>query len=443
MKLRNYQIRFLRNILELFSSGVQGVIGDMPTGSGKTVCIARLCQIFSAKRISTLIIVHRDELVEQTSRKLASMNVEHGIVASKTFNPNPKARVQICMVQTIVRRLDRIGRNFGLLIVDEAHLGAAASYQKIIDKWPEALRLGLSATPYRTDKKGLAAIGTHIVKGPRVRELIDNGSLVPFRTIGIDVENLSGLKIVNGEYDRESQSKLLDRPAIVGKVYEHFDFYAKGRSALVFAASRKHSISLYKEFRSHGIKAYHIDGETPSDVRKKAIEYLNRGKIQVLCNYGCLTEGFDSTIVSAIVVARKTASTSLWKQICGRGLRTHEGKVDCIIIDHGGNYIEHGNVDYEPEYSVFGSKKRKSRTVICKVCKNCAVVMDISCSKCPECGYSYESEGRADKEVKESDGTLVEITSTEPLVKRTRESIFLERIAVKTKIDNFLNEMGV
>ena len=447
MKLRPYQVEFLHEILSLYSQGVQGVIGDMPTGSGKTVCMARLSQIFVKKTVSVLILVHRDELVRQTSHKLAAMGVSHGIVASKMHNENPRALVQVAMVQTIVRRLSRIKREFGLIIVDEAHLGAAKSYVSIIERWSEALRLGMSATPYRMERKGLSVIGTHVVKGRRIKNLIEDGSLVKFRTFGVNVADLDNLKIVNGDYDRESQSKILNRPHVVGEIVSHYERLASGRSALFFGASREHSKSACAEFLKKGIKAYHIDGETPYEIRIKAVKMLEAGRIKVLCNYGCLTEGFDSTIISAIIVARKTASIALWKQMIGRGLRLHEGKEDCVIIDHGGNALEHGNVTWEHPYDIFGSKKKRERTIICKVCKNCATVVEANAIKCPACDFSFEVDGSGERKIRQVDGDLVEITSDEPVVKFSKTQLMAQKIASRSaileRIDGFLGEMGL
>lgn len=446
MKLRPYQIDFVKSILQEYSNGVHGVIGEMPTGSGKTICMSRLAKWFVSRDRNVLILVHRDELVKQTSSKLAAMGVPHGIVASKMHNPDARAMVQVAMVQTIVRRLDRIKRDFGLIIVDEAHLGAAKSYLSIIERWPEAFRLGLSATPYRTDKKGLSVIGTSLIKGPSIRDLISAGSLVKFRTIGVDIASLAGLKIINGEYDRESQSKILSRPHVVGKVVENYKLYANGRSALVFAASREHSKRLYLEFRNQNIRAYHIDGETPYEIREKAIRMLEQGKIKVLCNYGCLTEGFDSTIVSAIIVARKTASPALWKQMVGRGMRTHPGKENCMIIDHGGNSLEHGNVDWDHQYSIFSSPKKRSREVLCKVCKNCATVIALNEPVCPECKFSYEA-AQNERKIIEADGDLVEITESAPVINLSRRQVIAGRIEARReitrKVDAFLEEMGL
>ena len=459
MKLRSYQIRFIKEIMAHFSSGVQGVIGDMPTGSGKTVCIARISQMVAKDDWNVLIIVHRDELVRQTSSKLKALNVDHGIVASKFVNERPRAKIQVTMIQTIARRLDRIKREFHLIIFDEAHLGAAKSYNKVIAKWQSAYRLGLSATPYRTDKKGLTNIGSVLVKGPRIPFLVKTGSLVPFRTFSPSVADLSGLTIVNGEYDIAAQSAILNRPHVVGKVVDHYILHADGRFALCFGASRNHSKSLCAEFRSRGIKAFHIDGETPPELRSKAIRYLEEGKITVLCNYGCLTEGFDTTIVSAIVIARKTTSPSLFRQMGGRGFRPIDqsykrivdvNKIDCIILDHGGNALEHGNFSDDPVYDLKGVVKSKSKTVMCKMCKNCSGIVSISAAECPECGESFLSD-RKERKITEKEGELVELTSDLPHLtisrkdlKSGRRQMFKGGVeSVESKIDSMLTEFGV
>lgn len=426
INLRDYQIKFISDVSASHKLGHQGVIGMMPTGAGKTVCMARIAKAISERNGKVLIVVHRDELVRQTCEKMALFGLKYGTIAAKWGdNPNPDAKVQVAMVQSLSRRIDNdsIKREFNYLIFDEAHLAAAKSYKKIITRWPNARRLGLSATPWRLDGQGLAEVGSEIVRGPLIADLIAIGSLVPFITYSIPVVDFSGVKKVRGEYDIEAQSKLYKRAQVIGDVASHYARLAKGRTAIVFASSIEHSMSMTAKFNEMGFKAEHIDGETPANDRLAAIQRLDSGATTILCNYGCLTEGFDCARVSVVIIARKTASSALFRQMCGRGLRPHDksGKNDCIILDHGGNAIDHGNIDYDYEFTLDGKQKNPSAR-LCKTCKVCQAVCELNAVMCHVCGEQFLVEHK-ERKIKEGEGELAPIASKFAPIKKTFTSM--------------------
>lgn len=421
--LRNYQIKFISDISAAHKNGHIGVIGQMPTGAGKTICLSRIAKALSDRNGKILIVVHRDELVRQTCRKLKIFGLQHGVIASGLGkNRNPTARIQVAMVQTISRKIEAgILTEYNYVIFDEAHLAAAKSYMKIIQRWPNARRLGLSATPWRLDGQGLGVVGSVVVKGPTINDLINEGSLVPFITYSIPVANLDGAKIVRGEYDT---GEIYQKATVVGDVVDHYKkrcvdkATGKGRSCIVFASGITHSKKLRDKFLEQGFTCEHIDGSTPTETRVAVLKRLDSGETTIVCNYGCLTEGFDSPIVSAIVIARKTASSGLFRQMCGRGLRPNSaaGKVNCIIHDHGGNAIDHGNLDYEVAFSLSGKEKATIER-LCKTCKDCAAVCDLNAKECHVCGESFLTDAK-ERKVKEAQGELVAIASKmAPVVK--------------------------
>jgi DNA repair protein RadD len=426
INLRDYQIKFISNVSQSHKNGHQGVIGMMPTGAGKTICMARVAKAIADRTGRVLIVVHRDELVRQTCEKLSLFGLRFGFIAAKFgANPNPDARIQVAMVQSLTRKIDKgvIKREFNYIIFDECHLAAAKSYKKIIDRWPTARRLGLSATPWRLDGQGLSSVGSEIVRGPTVTDLIDIGSLVNFITYSIPVVDLTGVKKIRGEYDIEEQSKRYKKAKVIGDVADHYIRLAKGKSAIVFASSIEHSMNMAAKFNELGFKCEHIDGETPADQRNLAVKRLANGKITILCNYGCLTEGFDCARVSCVIIARKTASSSLFRQMCGRGLRPHSesGKRTCIILDHGGNAIDHGNIDHEYDFSLDGKAKNPAER-LCKTCKSCFAVCLLSASECHVCGQTFVVEHK-EREVKQGEGDLVAIPGKFAPLKKTFTSM--------------------
>lgn len=448
--LRDYQIKFIADIsaahkgdaLRGFSEAHQGIIGQMPTGAGKTICMARIAKALADRNGKVLIVVHRDELVRQTCGKLKMFGLKYGTIAAGLGkNKHPDAQIQVAMVQTVSRKIEKgLLTEFHYLIFDEAHLAAAKSYIKIIHRWPKARRLGLSATPWRLDGQGLSVVGSVVVRGPTIGHLIETGSLVPFTTYSIPVVDLSAIKKVRGEYDIESQGTLYKKAQVVGDVVGHYlrlcrlpddddldddleldednDLFVKQerkkryRSGIYFSANIEHSLKLRDKFLEAGISAEHIDGYTPTEERLAVLKRQELGITLIVCNYGCLTEGFDQPIVSVIGIARKTASSALFKQMCGRGLRPHKesGKFNCIILDHGGNALDHGNLDYDFEFSLDGKQKLAAAARLCKTCDNCSAICELSAEICHVCGESFLVKGKV-RVIKEAQGELVPIVS--------------------------------
>ena len=448
MILRPYQIRFIKDVSASHQAGNHGVIGQMPTGSGKTVCMSRIAKAFSDRGGRVLIVVHRDELVKQTCKKLEAFDLQFGIIASGLGkNPNQKARIQVSMVQTLSRRItaNKITSDYNYIIFDECHLAAAKSYQTIMNRWPNAKRLGLSATPWRLDGQGLALLGSAIVKGPTIVELIDEGSLVPFITYSLPVIDFSKLKIVRGEYDAEAQSTLFKKAGVVGDVVDHYFRLANHRSGIVFASSVDHSLRIRDKFIASGVVAEHIDGNTPTELRDAVLKRLDSGQTTIVCNYGCLTEGFDSPRVSVIIIARKTASSALFRQMGGRGLRLFPGKTNCFILDHGGNAIDHGNLDWEFQYSLEGRQKGAPQPRLAKTCPTCCAVCDLNAEKCHVCGESFLSDGKG-RDVKESDGTLVAIPSglgpVNVVKPEKKHNNYMSKENAKSRTEDWLNRKG-
>jgi superfamily II DNA or RNA helicase len=457
--LRDYQIRFISDISKAHKDGHDGIIGQMPTGSGKTVCFARIAKAFSEHGGRVLIVVHRDELIDQTCKKLDFFGLEYGIIAAKKGkNKKPLAKIQVGMVQTLARRLEKLKNlnagkltvKFHYIIFDEAHLSASASYRKIIEFYPNAKRLGLSATPWRLDGQGLKHIGTTIVKGPSVKQLVESGSLVPFTMFAVPVADLSGIKIIRGDYDPIEQSARFKKANVVGDVIKHFSRLCKlsdtrYRSTIGFFTSIEHSKRVCDKFNEVGIIAEHIDGETPKEDRKKVLDNLALGKTTVVCNYGCLTEGFDCERVSCIIVCRKTKSAALFRQMCGRGLRTHNhsGKRDCVIIDHGMNGINHGNLDYEYPFSLEGKKRTGSGERLAKICKQCSAYCEINAEECHVCGYSFVITEQKERKIKEIEAELAMLPSGfSPATSETSIKKFHNRRLSSDDFNDWFNDNG-
>ena len=190
INLRHYQDKCVTGIRECFRLLIRAVLLVVPTGGGKTVIFTFIAQKMSVRNKRVLILVHRIELLRQTSSALSKFDVEHGLI-NPLYTPNFNHLVQVASVQTIIRRLDYMSAmNWmpDLIIVDEAHHATAGSWRKILNHFPDSKVLGVTATPIRADGQGLGVeaggMFNDLIIGPSVQQLIDEGFLVKPRIFG-------------------------------------------------------------------------------------------------------------------------------------------------------------------------------------------------------------------------------------------------------------------
>jgi len=396
MQLRNYQQQLINDARESLRIH-QSVLMVAPTGAGKTALTVHMMANAAQRGISSMFCVHRDTLLAQTSRALWEQKLEHGIIAAgRNMNRSP---VQVASVQTLVRRLGRVQAP-GLIVIDEAHRAAAETYRKIIAAYPQARIVGLTATPQRTDGKGLRDVFQDMVIGPNVSELIKAGYLCPYVIYGAkQTPDISGLKTRMGDYVAEDVEALMDRPSIIGDAVEHYLSHAKGKRCVIMCATIKHAMHVCEAYKTNGIPAEHMDGSTPSGERQAILNRMRTGETKVLTNVELLIEGIDVPTIEAVQWLRPTASLIIWMQGNGRGFRTANGKDHLIILDHVQNYLRHGLPDDEREWSLDGDPRRGKRKsekpeVSIKQCDNCYAVFKPGPTHCPSCGESLAGEGR-------------------------------------------------
>jgi superfamily II DNA or RNA helicase len=322
-----------------------------PTGSGKTDVMA-----FKVKRAheafdSTLILAERREIVFQIRDRLQLYGVEAAGIIMDGEPHLPLLRTQIASVQTFrARALDRRAMDLPAadwLCIDECHHAVADTYRRIMEAYPNAARDGYTATAGRGDGRGLGDIFDAIVAGPTVHELVDLGRLVPTRFYAPVNPDLAGVRTRQGEYVTADLEDRLNRPKIVGDIAENLLKYGERRQTIIYAVSVGHAVAIRDALRDVGVRAEYVCGATPEDERAALLAMLAGGEIQVIVNCMVLVEGFDCPPVSCIVLARPTKSLVLYIQMVGRGLRAHDGKADCIVIDHSGAVFRHGMPDDE------------------------------------------------------------------------------------------------
>ena len=218
--LREYQKQAINNIRNHFVKGKKKILLVAPTGSGKTVIASSMLEQIIERGNFGLFVAHRRELVMQCSRKLSDFDIKHGVImASKT--PNHYADVQIASIQTFTSRKDRddfIKPNANVIIIDEAHRSTSKSFKKLIEEYPDAYVIGLTATPCRADGKGLGNIYQELVQAGNIKDLTKQGYLVPNRIIAPTIPDLQDIRIVAGDYEKKTLDNKMNTPKLVGDI---------------------------------------------------------------------------------------------------------------------------------------------------------------------------------------------------------------------------------
>lgn len=404
MKLRGYQNSAVSGITSEFHRGCRSVCLVAPTGSGKTVVMSHIAQGMLPRR--TLILVHRQELVDQTSRTLAECGVQHGIIAAG-YPKNYERPVQVASIQSLARR--DTGFEPSLIVVDEAHHAVAGTWSDVIDAHPQAYVLGLTATPVRGDGKDLGSIFQSIVRGPEVQWLMDNDFLVTPRYYAPPpVADLDGLRTHKGDYKLKDLGQAMDKPTVVGDAIEHYKRLASGSRAVAFCVDIAHCESTVQAFTGAGISAAMLDGKMSADARRATVELFGLGGIEVLVNCGIVSEGFDIPAASTAILLRPTQSLALHLQQLGRVLRPCEGKADAVVLDHVGNLARHGLAEDWREWSIDSvkTKRKVHKDPLAKFrqCPACYAT-HAPAPVCPHCGHTHGTQ----KELETAEGELKEL----------------------------------
>jgi DNA repair protein RadD len=389
VRLRDYQTRALDDVRRCISAGRKAILLVAPTGAGKTTIFAAMVHGASARGNATLFLAHRTELIDQCSERLDSVGVDHGVIKAGHKRHVPWLPVQVASVQTLVRRDKPAAR---LVVIDEAHRARAATYHKILDCYPGAVVVGLTATPWRTDGRGLGELFEEIVVAATPRQLIDEGWLVPFTGYAYDAPDLSEVKRKGNDFEQHGLEIVMGARKLAGNVVEQYLTHAQGKRGVLFAVSVKHSIEMAKRFREAGVAAEHVDGEMPAGERAAVLGRLRSGETTIACNVGILTEGFDLPALEVCILARPTLSTAMYLQMVGRVLRPAPGKELARIHDHAGCIMRHGLPDAERDYLLGDDAEKKAKGDVdaiprVRTCPECLALFDPVVDRaCPRCG---------------------------------------------------------
>lgn len=398
VRLRKYQEQGVTAIKAAFATGHRRVLFVLPTGGGKTVIFSHIAAHAVAKGNSVCVLVHRQELVDQASRSLEGMGIDHGVIAAG-YRMDLTKPVQVASVQTLARRLRLIDPDkFALFIVDEAHHAVAGQWAKVLDYFDTRV-LGCTATPQRLDGRGLAAYFDVMVEGPGSAWLTTEGYLAPARVYAPPVQaDFGDLKFRAGDYAVDQVAEAMQATKVMGDVVQHFRQHLGEGTAIAFCCTVEHCHAVAEAFDNAGIPAAVIDGSMNKEKRRQLIEDLGAGSVRVLCSCNVVSEGTDIPSVTGCLLLRKTASLSLYLQQVGRCLRPAPGKEAAIVLDHVGNVFEHGLPTMGRSWSLDSPARRKNdrpKAPSVRVCESCFAAVPSGIKSCPECGATWVKRHRS------------------------------------------------
>lgn len=350
MTPRQYQSDCIGSVESSFLE-FRKLLAVLPTGAGKTIVFSFLAERRMKRGERTLILAHREELIDQAIAKLHSAT---GIIAQKEkaeHRASLNASVVVASVQTMIRRLEKWpSDHFGLVVCDEAHHSISDSWQTVLNHF-DADVLGVTATPDRGDKRELGSFYEKIAFEISLIDLIKQGYLSPisFRSIPLRID-LNNVGMKAGDFDETELGAAIE--PYFSQIVAHIKESAPGRKSLVFLPLIATSEKFVVECNKQGMRAIHVDGYC-SD-RRARLHRFSEGEFDLMSNAMLLTEGYDEPTIDCIVPLRPTRSRPLYCQQVGRGTRICPLKENLLVLDFLWMHSKHSLC--RPAHLVAGSE---------------------------------------------------------------------------------------
>lgn len=375
--LRDYQQIAKEEIFSKWNR-VDNILYQMPTGTGKTrlfTSIIRDISIWGLRHninYRILIIAHRSELIEQSSRSLDKYRIKHGVLAGTMKDKRDLTQaIQVASIQTITHPANQClidDLKFDFIIIDEAHHAVAKSYQELWEFCPDAKKLGVTATPWRMNNSGFAQIFDAYIPSMSIKDFIQKGWLATYQYYSIPtsselVKSIESIREfdIEGDYKNSALVEVCDTSKIRAQLYDSYEKNVLGKKGIIYSISREHSEHICLQYRNRGVAIENIDSKTPAKVREKVIQAFRNGEIDIIVNVDIFSEGFDCPDIEFIQLARPTKSLVKYIQQVGRGLRKN-GDKKCIILDNVGMYSRFGLPDEERDWESFFYGEEKETT---------------------------------------------------------------------------------
>jgi len=418
MKPRYYQQEAHDSVWDYLRNQSGSPLVVLPTGAGKSLVIAMLVEQARKYDARVIVLQHRKELIQQNAEKIQILlpGIPIGINSAGLRRHSFDQDVICAGIQSVYGKAHEFGKR-ELIIVDEAHLLSEKSdsmYGKFLSEIreinPKARLVGLTATPFRTGEGpicGRHKLFQRICYEAQTGDLIQQGFLCPVtnKPAAASVDT-SQIRKTKNEFVGVAVEQAFDTDDNVAAACDEIVAKCHDRhSVLVFASGVHHAEGVAECLRGiTGETVVVVTGDTLPFMREGYIEKFQLGQLRWLVNCDVLTTGFDAPCIDGIAVLRATMSPGLFAQIVGRGLRKHDSKTDCLVLDFGENIKRHGSLD-DPEYgrasgAARGEGKKSEANGRGKECFNCGIDVAANARICSECGFAFPAkhETQADEE---------------------------------------------
>ena len=349
--LYDYQLEDLNKIFNYLEESLDNVnlLYQLPTGGGKTVVFSEIAKRYiSQSNKKVVVLTHRIELSQQTSKMLDGFGVKNKIINSevKELKDQDEYMCFVAMVETLNNRLqeEKIEiNNIGLVIIDEAHYN---SFRKLFKYFENAVILGVTATPLSSNiKLPMKDNYQKLIVGESIASLISKKFLSKANMFNYDV-SLQSLKLgISGDYTVKSSDELYGNQSMLGKLLHAYNEISKGKKTLIFNNGINTSIYVYETFKKAGYNIRHLDNKNSASERRDILKWFSETPDAILTSVSILTTGFDEPTVETIMLNRATRSLTLYFQMIGRGSRVLPNKEEFTVVDLGNNVARFGMWD--------------------------------------------------------------------------------------------------
>jgi superfamily II DNA or RNA helicase len=419
--LRPHQQFALDALRSSLAGGKRRPMLAMPTGGGKTLLAAAIVEGVLRREKRVVFVVPALSLIDQTVTAFWNEGIRGvGVIQGDHIDTDWSRPVQVASVQTLQRRGYP---DADVVIIDEAHRWFKSYATWMADPaWQNKPFIGLSATPWT---KGLGKHFDDLIIAATPQRLINEGYLSPFRVFAPSHPDLTGVGTVGGDYHEGQLAEAMNKAPLVADIVETWLKRGEDRPTLCFAVDRAHAKALEAKFQAAGVPTAYIDAYTKPIDREVIRRRFHAGDVRVVCNIGTLTTGVDWD-VRCLILARPTKSEMLFVQIVGRGLRTAEGKQDCLILDHSDTHLRLGfatDIHHDALDDGDGVRRAgcKSSEALPKECPKCTYLRPPKMSLCPACGFKPERVSKIECD----DGDLIELRGRKTKAARfEKEALF-------------------
>lgn len=401
MILRDYQKDAVAAVYAHLRSKATNPVVVIPTGGGKTPCIATICRDAVLKWHGRVIVLsHVKELLEQSARHLIelepSLASRVGVYSAGLGSKDAGRDITVAGIQSVYKA--DLG-SYNLAIIDEAHLippEGEGMYRTFLQRAreinPKIRMIGMTATPFRMKSGTICSddsIFQEICYEVGIRQLIADGYLCKLTAFaGAGAPDTSGLHVRAGEFIPGEVDLLMNQEKLVAAAVADMRERTKDRKAvLVFASSIAHAENVAAKLAEAGEVVRAVFGGTNAEDRARAVADFRAGRLKFLVNCAVFTTGFDAPNVDTVALLRPTMSPGLMYQMCGRGFRVCAGKDNCLVLDYGGNVVRHGPIDAIKAPGQ--ARDGKGGEAPAKECPECHALIATAYRTCPNCGHEF------------------------------------------------------